>query len=67
MHPPEANIISRLEGQGINMSRRAEVIWSRWKDLQTQKILHDYHSRGRRSFRQHVLYFILDLLQRLAR
>jgi hypothetical protein len=67
MHPPEANIISRLEGQGIYVSRRAEVTRSRWKDLQKQKILHDYHSRGRRSFRQRVLYFILDLLQRLAR
>lgn len=65
MRPPEANLIFDVDGIGINLCRRSDVLWDRWSELQTRHRLHDYFSSGHRSsLKKLSVYFLLDLLSR---
>ena len=68
MRPPEANLIFKVDGTGINLCRRSDIRWDRWSEFQTRKRLHDYFSRGHQSgLKQTFIYFLFDFINRFKR
>ena len=67
MRPPEANLIFNAAGTSIHLCRRSDILWDKQNEFQTRKRLSDYFSRGRRGFRQALVYFLFDFINRFKR
>ncbi len=63
MRPAEANLIFDVEGTGINLCHRSDILWDKWSEIQTRRRLYDYFSSGNRtSLKRSFLYSLIDLL-----
>lgn len=65
MHPLEANLVFDMEGTGIHLCRRSDILWDKWNELQARKRLYDYFSSGHHpGLKKLFIYFLINLINR---
>jgi len=68
MRPLEANVAFGIQGVGVSLCRRSDILWGRWNTFQARQRLYNYFfSRSRSNFRQYLKSLIFNMLSRIRR